>query len=108
MILVIAIEEAIRTRNWKGLPLFDYLNLTSMVVASSAGGTGVAEACTQKHKHGEIWKGKSGSKEAGEVRVRLIQSKEDEVPRIKLADVHNVSDFEKESSSAESDALVEG
>ena len=107
VILVIAIEEAIRTRYWRGLPLLDYLNLTSMVVASSAGGTGVAEACTQKHKHGEIWTGKSGSKEAGEVRVRLVQNKEDEIPRIKLADVHSVSDFEKEGSSAESDALVE-
>ncbi|KAM0801212.1 hypothetical protein BDR22DRAFT_196650 [Usnea florida] len=107
VILIIAIEEAIRTRNWKGLPLLDYLNLTSMVVASSAGGNGVAEACTQKHKHGEIWKGKSGSKEAGEVRVRLMQSKEDEIPRIKLADIHSVSDFEKESTNSESDALVE-
>lgn len=87
--------------------LLDYLNLTSMVVASFAGETGVAEARTQKHKHGEIWKGKSGSKEAGEVRVRLMQSKDDEIPRIKLAEIHSVSDFEKEGSSAESDALVE-
>ena len=107
IILVIAMEEAIRTRNWKGLPLLDYLNLSSMIVASSAGGTGVAEACTQKHKKGEIWKGKSGSKEAGEVRVRLMQSGEDEIPRIRLAETQSVSDFEKESCSTESDALVE-
>ena len=78
-----------------------------MVVASSAGGTGVAEACTQKHKQGKVWKGESGSKEAGEVRVRLMQSKEDEIPRIKLAETRNASDDEKAGSSAESDSLVE-
>ena len=108
IILVIAIEEAIRTRNWKGLPLLDYLNLTSMVVASSAGGTGVAEACTQKHKQGKIWKGKSGSKEAGEIRVRLVESEEDEIPRIKLAETPSASDIEKEGgNSTESSSLVE-
>ncbi len=107
VILILAIEEAIRTRNWKGLPLLDYRNLTSIVVASSARGTGVGEACMQKHKHGKIWKGKSGSKEAGEVRVRLMQSKEDKIPRIKLAKTQSASDIEKDNTSAESDSLVE-
>lgn len=107
VILVIAIEEAIRTRNWKGLPLLDYLNLTSMVVASSAGGTGVAEACSQKHKQGKVWKGKSGSREAGEIRVRLMRSEEDKIPRIKLAETQSASDVEKEGSSTESSSLVE-
>ena len=63
-ILVLAIEESIRTRYWTGLPLLDNLSSTSMVVASSAGGTGVAEACTQKYKQGEAlekreWKQRS-------------------------------------------------
>ena len=107
VILIIAIEEAIRTRNWKGLPLLDYSNLTSMVVASSAGGTAVAEACTQKHKQGKIWKGKSGSKEAGEIRVRLMESEEDKTPRIQLAETQSASDIEKEGISAESSSLVE-
>ena len=106
-ILVLAIEESIRTRYWKGLPLLDYLSLTSMVVASSAGGTGVAEACTQKHKQGKVWKGDSGSKEAGEVRVSLMEREEDEIPRIKLAETRNAIDDEKAGSSAESDSLVE-
>ena len=53
-ILVLAIEESIRTRYWTGLPLLDNLSLTSMVVASSAGSTGVAEACTQKHKQEKL------------------------------------------------------
>ena len=106
VILVLAIEESIRTRYWKGLPLLDYLSLTSMVVASSAGGIGVAEACKQKHKQGKIWKGESGSKEAGEVRVRLMQSKEDEIPRIQLAEAQNASDVEKEGSMTETVSLV--
>ena len=105
-ILVVAIEEAIRTRNWKGLPLLDYLNLTSMVVASSAGGTEVAEACTQKHKEGKLWQGKSGSEEAGQVRVRLMQSREDGTPRIQLAKSQSASDIEKEGSSSESNSLI--
>ena len=107
VILVIAIEEAIRTRNWKGLPLLDYLNLTSMVVASSAGGTEVAEACTQKHKQGKVWQGKSGSEEAGEVRVRLMRSGEDGTPRIQLAETQGASDVEKEGSSTESNSLIQ-
>ena len=106
VILVLAIEESIRTRYWEGLPLLDYLSLTSMVVASSAGGTGVAEACTQKHKQGKMWKGESGSKEADEVRVRLMQSKEDEIPRIQLAETQNASDVEKEGGMTETDSLV--
>ena len=107
IILVIAIEEAIRTRNWKGLPLLDYLNLTSMVVASSAGGTEVAEACTQKHKQGKVWQGKSGSEEAGEVRVRLVRSGEDGTPRIQLAETQSAADVEKEGSSTESNSLIQ-
>ena len=107
VILVVAIEEAIRTRNWKGLPLLDYLNLTSMVVTSSAGGTGVADACSRKHTQGKIWKGEGGSREAGEVRVRLMQSEEDEGPQIQLAETHSASDIEKEGSITESDSLVE-
>ena len=106
VILVLAIEESIRTRYWEGLPLLDYLSLTSMVVASSAGGTGVAEACTQKQKQGKMWKGESGSKEAGEVRVRLMQSKKDEIPRIQLAEAQNAADVEKERGMTETDSLV--
>ena len=106
VILVVAIEEAIRTRNWKGLPLLDYLNLTSMVVASSAGGTEVADACTHKHKKGKSWQGKSGSQEAGEVRVRLVQNREDGTPRIQLAETGSASDVEKEGSSTESNSLI--
>ena len=106
VILVIAIEEAVRTRNWNGLPLLDYLNLTSIVVASSAGGTAVADACARKHGLGRSWEGESGSREAGQVRVRLAQGKEDKTPRIELAETQSAYDVEKEGGSTESDSLV--
>lgn len=105
-LLILALEESIKTRHWKGLPLLDYLSLTSMVVASSAGGTGIAEACAQKHKQGKNWKGESGSEEAGEVRVRLVQSKEDEIPRIQLAEAQNAFEVGKGGIMTETSSLV--
>ena len=57
VILVVAIEEAIRTRNWKDLPLLNYLTLTSMVVASSSGGPGsrmLARTSTGRERFGKV------------------------------------------------------
>lgn len=87
LILIIAIEEMIRTRNWKHLDLLDYLDLKSVIVAVSAGGTGIADECRHRHEEGTHWNGDSGSKEAAGVRINVLPSSTDQSvgPRIVLA-----------------------
>lgn len=71
LLILIGLEEAIRTRNWKQMPLLDYLDLKSMIVATSAGGKDIWEDCNSRHPEGSAWNGDNASKEAASVRVRL-------------------------------------
>ncbi len=73
LLILIGLEEAVRTRNWKQMPRLDYLDLKSMIVATSAGGRGVWEECNRTHPEGTVWDGNNSSKEAASVRVRLGQ-----------------------------------
>lgn len=43
-IVLLVVEEAIRTRGWKDLTYFDYMDPRSLVIASSMGGSSVAQA----------------------------------------------------------------
>lgn len=43
VILLFHVEEAVRTKLWSGLLLFDVFDMKSVIVASSAGGHGIAE-----------------------------------------------------------------
>ena len=42
-VILVLIEEAFRTRNWKGLSSFDYMDPRSLIIGSSMGGKAVAE-----------------------------------------------------------------
>ena len=42
-IILVLIEEAFRTQNWKGLSNFDYMDPRSLIIGSSMGGKAVAE-----------------------------------------------------------------
>lgn len=42
-VILVLIEEAFRTRNWKGLSSFDYMDPRSLIIGSSLGGKAVAE-----------------------------------------------------------------
>ena len=97
LIILIAIAEATRTQNWKRMPLLDYLDLKSVIVAVSAGGHDIAQDC--HHRHGSVgtrWEGHSRSKEAAEVRVSLCPAEADigVGPRIALAGQRANSDFQ--------------
>lgn len=87
LILIVAVEELIRTRNWKHLDLLDYLDLKSVIVAVSAGGAGIAEECRHRHKEGTHWDGDSGSKVAAGIRIKVLPSLADQHigPRVVLA-----------------------
>ncbi|KAI9849059.1 MAG: hypothetical protein M1838_000289 [Thelocarpon superellum] len=48
-LVLVFLAEAIRTRFWRGLPLFDYRDLKSVIVASSMGGSSVARRAVARH-----------------------------------------------------------
>lgn len=72
-LLLLLIVEAIRTRFWHALPLFDYNNIKTVIVAASADNGGIARQVALTHEmSGKAWRGDSGDKKVDEVRVRLI------------------------------------
>ena len=73
LLILIGLEEAVRTRNWKQMPRLDYLDLKSMIVATSAGGNEIWEECNSRYPEGTVWDGNNSSKEAASIRVRLGQ-----------------------------------
>ena len=77
VILIIAVEESIRTRNWRGISLFDYQDMKSVIIAASAGGTAVADDCQRKHEPGTVWEGDGSSKAVASIRVRLLKDDAD-------------------------------
>ena len=86
-ILIIAIEEAIRTRNWHNISLFDYLDVKSVIVAASTAGTAVADEAHRIHKPGTIWEGDGVGKAAASIRVKVLKDDPDQErgPMIVLA-----------------------
>ena len=78
ILLIIAIEEVIRTHNWHRISLFDYQDIKSVIIAASAGGTSVVDECRRKHSTGTMSEGDEASKEAASIRVRLLDREPDE------------------------------
>ncbi|SLM34222.1 hypothetical protein LPUS_02957 [Lasallia pustulata] len=46
LVLLLVAEEAIRTKGWRDLPAFDYTDLAHLAIASSKGGTDIADVTT--------------------------------------------------------------
>ena len=44
LVVLVVIAEAIRTRFWNGLPLFNSLDVKSAILGASAGGTALSDA----------------------------------------------------------------
>ncbi|KAF7347045.1 hypothetical protein MVEN_01458300 [Mycena venus] len=64
--------EFVRTRAWRGLPLFDYNDIASVVVAVSRGGDQLGAAIASAHKEkGTIWTGDSAHMEGANTRMSL-------------------------------------
>jgi hypothetical protein len=67
LIIVLFIEEALRTRNWRTLSKFDYSNVEDIIVATSLGGPTLGNAVLRKSS----WVGGGLTKAAGDVKVIL-------------------------------------
>ena len=102
VLFIIAIEEAIRTRNWKDISQFDYQDFKSVVIAASAGGKDIADECHARHKYEMKWEGNPDSKEAAGIRVRLISHATDTAqgPAVVLAGTGSDESEKKSISEA--------
>jgi hypothetical protein len=80
IILLIVLEEAIRTQGWKGLGVWDYMDIRNVVTSSSRGGRGVAEEIDEEEGEGTgalvlVKKEEKESDKAwsGESRIELLK-----------------------------------
>ncbi|KAJ7198998.1 hypothetical protein GGX14DRAFT_401629 [Mycena pura] len=72
LIVAIYLVEFARTRAWRGLPLFDYTDIASVVVAVSRGGQELGASVASAHQNkGIVWKGDSGNMEGADTRMTL-------------------------------------
>jgi hypothetical protein len=73
-LLLLLLEEGVRTKFWHALPLFDYGNIKAVVLAASADRGGIARQVAQKYERaGTTWSGDSGDKNVDEVNVQLVE-----------------------------------
>lgn len=71
--LPLFIEEALAHHGWKGLTKFDYNDLKSVVVASSMGGSAIANRVAEQNKQrGKRWIADSRDDDVGKLMVRLV------------------------------------
>ncbi|KAB8077640.1 hypothetical protein BDV29DRAFT_198435 [Aspergillus leporis] len=77
--LLLLAVEAIRTRFWASLPQLDFADVKSTVVASSMGGTAIAEVVKEGYeKMGgwptkKVWRGSRADQLAGDVTVMIAE-----------------------------------
>ena len=70
-IILCLIEEAYRTRNWKGLSDFDYMDPRSLIIGSSMGGKAVAEKVKTFARGNKKSVYEHDSRQVGNIRVIL-------------------------------------
>ena len=70
LIIFVVVFEAAHTRCWNRLTRFNYLDIKGVVIASSAGGDGIAKAVQREHhENGMEWIADPGDPVAGAMRV---------------------------------------
>ncbi len=86
-LLLLVLAELVRTRCWKDLLRFDFTDISCAIVATSTGGTSVADACEARYLgHGEdqAWTGNPADRIAGKVMVMLRRSGHDSDGKLAL------------------------
>ncbi|MCJ1389393.1 hypothetical protein MMC18_002250 [Xylographa bjoerkii] len=70
LLLLAVVVEMVRTWLWLRLPDFEYSNITSVIIAASAGGIGLADEVTRREEMGRA-PGKTIEGEGTAVRIRV-------------------------------------
>jgi hypothetical protein len=72
-ILLIAIEEAIRTQFWNELPIFNFMDIKSCILASALGGRSIRESMVE-NLSSDVWLGRAEDPRLDNVKVMLRSS----------------------------------
>ena len=75
IIFLIFFVEALRTRGWRDLPTFNYMDVKTVIVGASMGGTGIADEVNTLHEQkGSTWRAERKDRIAGQVHAQLEKS----------------------------------
>lgn len=75
IIFLVYIAEALRTRGWRYLTTFNYMDVKTVIVGTSMGGTGIADKVNTLHKEkGSTWRAERKDRIAGHIHVQLEES----------------------------------
>ena len=70
--LLLVLVEAVRTRFRDWMPLFDYLDTKSVIIAASGGRGDIADESRLRHENkGQAWSADPGDRLVGKIRVRV-------------------------------------
>ena len=77
IIFLIYIAEALRTRGWRDLTTFNYVDVKAVIVGTSMGGTGIADKVNTLHEQfGSTWRAERTDRIAGKIHAQLQSSSE--------------------------------
>lgn len=72
LLITLSVYELIRTHGWRHLRVFDYCDVKSVIIATSLGGSAIAEYSNSEHKiAGVEWVGDPADRIAGNIQVKL-------------------------------------
>lgn len=72
LLIALSVYELIRTHGWRHLRVFDYCDVKSVIIATSLGGSAIAEYSNNEHKiAGVEWVGDPADRIAGNIQVKL-------------------------------------
>ena len=72
IIFLVYLAEALRTRGWHDLTTFNYMDVKTVIVGASMGGTGIADEVNTLHEQkGSTWRAEAKDRIAGQVHAQL-------------------------------------
>ena len=72
VISLVYIAEALRTKGWRNLTTFNYMDIKTVIVGASMGGTGIADRVNTLHEQkGSTWRAETTDRIAGQVHAQL-------------------------------------
>ena len=72
---LVYIAEALRTRGWRDLTTFNYMDVKTVIVATSMGGTGIADKVNTLHEENDSsWRAERKDRIAGQIHAQLERS----------------------------------
>lgn len=75
IIFLVYIAEALRTRAWRDLTTFNYMDVKTVIVGTSMGGTGIADKVNTLHEqNGSTWRAERTDRIAGQIHAQLERS----------------------------------